>query len=104
MSDRHRRVGIVTGGSRGLGRVIAGVLTARGIAAVIGGRDIAALDEAASALRTAGGTVATVDGDITNAKVRSRLVRAGEEFGGLDIPVHKRPEPVPTGPLSQADV
>ena len=104
MSDRHRRVGIVTGGSRGLGRVIAGVLTARGIAAVIGGRDIAALDEAASALRTAGGTVATVDGDITNAEVRSRLVRAAEEFGGLDLLVNNASELGPMGPLMQLDV
>ena len=103
MSDR-KRVAIVTGGSRGLGRVIAGVLTARGLQVVIGGRDTVALEETASALEAAGGTAATVVGDITDGDVRARLVRAAREFGGLDILVNNASELGPMGPLLQLDV
>ena len=103
MSDR-RRVAIVTGGSRGLGRLIASVLAARGLQVVVGGRDTAALEETASALKAAGGTATTVAGDITNAEVRARLVLAAEEFGGLDILVNNASELGPMGPLMQLDV
>jgi NAD(P)-dependent dehydrogenase (short-subunit alcohol dehydrogenase family) len=104
VNDRQKQVAVVTGGSRGLGRVIAGVLTARGVQVVIGGRDAAALAGTATALQAAGGTVASVPGDITNAEVRARLVGAAQEFGGLDVLVNNASELGPMGPLMQLDV
>jgi NAD(P)-dependent dehydrogenase (short-subunit alcohol dehydrogenase family) len=104
VNDRQKQVAVVTGGSRGLGRVIAGVLIARGVQVVIGGRDGAALEGTAAALQAAGGTVASVPGDITNPEVRARMVRAAQEFGGLDVLVNNASELGPMGALMQLDV
>ena len=45
------RIALITGASRGLGRVIAGVLGRRGYGLVIGGRDRDALTAAAAEFR-----------------------------------------------------
>src|SRR5262245_58790411 len=82
------RVAIVTGASRGLGRVIAGVLADDGYDLVIGARDTASLGETADALRLRGAHVVQVAGDITDATVRARLVEAARTLGGLDVLVN----------------
>ena len=52
-----KKVGLVTGGSRGLGEVIAAVLAAQGYNLVIGGRDLSALDGVRHRLAAAGARV-----------------------------------------------
>ena len=99
-----KRVAIVTGASRGLGRVIAAVLAARGDSVVIGGRDVAALSRAADELSASGAAIVAVDGDVTDAAVRGRMVAAARELGGLDILVNNASELGPMGPLLQLDV
>jgi NAD(P)-dependent dehydrogenase (short-subunit alcohol dehydrogenase family) len=97
-------VALVTGASRGLGAVIAGVLADRGYELVIGARNPDALEEAAGALARRGARVVPVPGDITNADTRSRLIAAARELGGLDVLVNNASELGPIGPLIDFDV
>lgn len=83
-------VALVTGGSRGLGRALAGGLTAAGWSLVVDGKDPRSLEQAAVELRraTPGATVVALSGDITDPTHRSRLVAAAEDLGGLDVLVN----------------
>ena len=99
-----RRVALVTGASRGLGQVIAGVLAGRGHDLVVGARDADALDRAAAPLSASGSRVRAVAGDVTDATVRKRLVEAARELGGLDLLVNNASELGGTGPLSTFEV
>lgn len=101
---RSNRVAIVTGASRGLGRVIAGVLVAQGVDLVIGARHGDALAEAAAELATAGSTVVAVSGDIAEDAVRRRLVAAARDLGGLDIVVNNASALGPIRPLMEFDI
>ena len=104
MSERIKRVPIVTGASRGLGRVIASVLVERGTDVVIGGRDEDALLQAADELSRPGVQVRPVAGDITDARVRESLVAAARTLGGLDVLVNNASELGPIAPLTSLDV
>ena len=103
MAD-SRKVAIVTGASRGLGAVIARVLAERGHDLVIGARGAEALREVAESLRQRGGAVVTVEGDITDAPVRERLVEAARGLGGLDVLVNNASELGGIGPLATVDL
>jgi NAD(P)-dependent dehydrogenase (short-subunit alcohol dehydrogenase family) len=101
-----RRVALVTGASRGLGLVIAGVLAARGDDLVIGARDAETLRQAADALsaRSSGTRVVDVEGDITDPSVRQRLIEAARDLGGLDLLVNNASELGGIGPLLKFEV
>lgn len=98
------RVALVTGGSRGLGRVIARVLGERGYGLVIGGRDPDALAEASRELAFVAPVVLPVGGDITDAAARTRLVDAARRLGGLNVLVNNASELGGIGPLMAFDV
>ena len=91
MSGTHRAA-VVTGGSRGLGAVIAGVLARRGYDLVVGARESETLERAAASLRAAGARVATVAGDVADAAVRTRLIDEARFFGRLDVLVNNASE------------
>ena len=93
------RIALVTGGSRGLGLVIARVLAQRGDRLVIGGRDRDTLTAAALELSAIGPGVTPVAGDITDAAVRVNLIDAARQQGGLDLLVNNASELGPIGPL-----
>src|SRR5262245_2315002 len=99
-----KRVAIVTGASRGLGEVIAGVLARRGYDLVIGARNHAPLQAAADVLAKNGTAVTAVPGDITDAAVRQQLVEAARERGGLDVLVNNASELGGIGPLMDFEV
>jgi len=103
MSDL-KRVAIVTGASRGLGAVIAGVLAERGFDLIVNGRHEGRLLEAAGTLARFGGRVVPIAGDVTDAGLRDRLVRAAGELGGLDVLVNNASELGVIGPLMEFDV
>jgi NAD(P)-dependent dehydrogenase (short-subunit alcohol dehydrogenase family) len=103
MNEAHR-VAIVTGASRGLGAVIAGVLAERQFDLVIGAREGAALGRASEALSARGSRVVPIEGDVTDASVRARLIGAARELGGLNLLVNNASELGTIGPLLEFDV
>jgi NAD(P)-dependent dehydrogenase (short-subunit alcohol dehydrogenase family) len=98
------RIALVTGASRGLGLVIARVLAARGYSLVIGGRDRDALAAAAGELSQQAPAVVPVAGDITDAAVRTELIEAARQLGGLNVLVNSASELGDIGPLLAFDV
>ena len=77
---------IVTGGTRGIGRVIADTLADEGCNVAICTRDTNQISEAVKALKSKGvsafgGTVDITGGDA----LREWIEKAGHELGGLDV-------------------
>jgi NAD(P)-dependent dehydrogenase (short-subunit alcohol dehydrogenase family) len=97
------RIALVTGASRGLGLVIAGVLANRGYSLVIGGRDRDALAAAGDELSRQA-LIVPVAGDITDAAVRKNLLDAARQLGGLNVLVNNASELGGVGPLMAFDV
>ncbi len=83
------RVGIVTGGSRGIGLAIARLLAEDGASVVVSGRDGGRLQAAARELEAAGAAVLAVTADATKREDADRLVAATRErFGRIDVLVN----------------
>ena len=100
-------VAIVTGASRGLGELVARILAARGYGLVLNARQPGPLGVTAGSIAGVGPgreRVLAVDGDITDAAVRARLVEAARGLGGLDLLVNNASELGPIGPLMEFDV
>jgi len=97
-------IALITGASRGLGLVIARVLAARGHGLVIGGRDTEALAAAEVELSRDAPAVVPVAGDITDARVRLKLIDAARALGGLNLLVNNASELGTIGPLLAFDV
>lgn len=90
ISPSHRRVALVTGGTRGIGLGIASALAAEGWALAVSGlreeRDAAAAIES---LQSAGTGVLYVRSDVGSTEDRARLIDAVvARFGGLDALVN----------------
>jgi len=80
---------IVTGASSGIGRALAVELARLGASVVATARRQDRLDELRQSIESAGGKVATLAGDVTDATTRQRLIdTARERFGGLDVLVN----------------
>jgi 3-oxoacyl-[acyl-carrier protein] reductase len=80
------RTVLVTGGTKGIGKGIAGVFARAGANVVVNGRDPEAGEAAARDLSGQGGEVAYVGGDVSSAADCERLAReAAARFGGIDV-------------------
>ena len=80
---------VVTGGSKGLGRAIAGELTAEGADVAICARNPDELAEAAEELRANGTTVFAQVADVTDPdRVKDFVRGSAEALGGVDILVN----------------
>jgi len=90
MPELEKRVALVTGGSRGIGKAIALALAKAGAAVAINYRERG--EEAASvveAIRQAGGHAAAVAADVSNAAAVQRMVAEIEDrFGSIAILVN----------------
>src|SRR6478609_117153 len=95
-------VAVVTGASRGLGRVIAGFLAGQDFELILTGRDEAALAATVAALSKDGASVEGVAGDIADHAHRKRLAGIAGKRGGIDLLVNNASElgKTPLGPLA----
>ncbi len=87
--DLTGRVALVTGGSKGLGRAIAGALAEAGADVAITSRTQADLDRASEELRATGRRVLSVAADVTDeASIHQMVHRVLDHFGEIDILVN----------------
>jgi NAD(P)-dependent dehydrogenase (short-subunit alcohol dehydrogenase family) len=85
----HRKISIVTGASRGIGRSIAVRLAAAGSSVVLTARDQALLDAAAAEIRASGGTAESIALDLRMPDSGRRIADfAVGRFGRIDILVN----------------
>ena len=87
--DLHRKVAIITGGSRGIGLAIARELVARGTRVTICARDEREMRAAQDDLEARGGDVLAVTCDITQQdEIDNVIQRTRERFGPIDVLVN----------------
>ena len=83
------RAALITGGSRGLGLLIARELGQHGARVVLMARDQAELDRAERKLRAEGVEVSTIAGDVTREEDARRAVEAVvSRYGAIDVLVN----------------
>jgi len=81
-------VALITGGSAGLGRALAGFLAAQGYDLILTGRDARRLAAATEPLRQAGGLIECIAGDVADPAHRAQLAAAVARRGRLDLLVN----------------
>jgi 3-oxoacyl-[acyl-carrier protein] reductase len=80
------KVAIVTGGSKGLGKVIAKQLAQEGASTVINGRDMDALEKATREIRQEGGRITAIQADVSNSRdVETMIDKIIQDHGRIDI-------------------
>ncbi|PSK96019.1 NAD(P)-dependent dehydrogenase (short-subunit alcohol dehydrogenase family) [Murinocardiopsis flavida] len=85
----HRKVAVVTGANKGIGRAIAERLAAQGTTVVVGARDLRRGEDTAAAVRAAGGDAHAVTLDVTDPATAEDAAKWVEErFGHLDVLVN----------------
>jgi len=87
--ENSRRIAIVTGGAKGIGRAIVAAFSGRGVASVIADIDLDAAEAAAAEVRRLGGEAIAIRADVACIDDIVRLV--GEtvaRFGRIDILVN----------------
>ncbi len=89
---RPERVALITGASRGLGRVLAGFLARQGYGLVLTARGTSDLEAVAEEVRNEGASVAAIGGDVRDASHRQRLLEAAIAWGRLDLLVNNASE------------
>ncbi len=97
---------VVTGGAKGIGRGISLAMARCGAQVVVSGRDAQALDAVAAQLRALDVEALTVQGDITRADDRQRLIQATlERFGVINGWINNAGSAAPSdvGPLDTID-
>ncbi|MEU7895259.1 SDR family oxidoreductase [Nonomuraea sp. NPDC049152] len=81
-----QKIALITGANKGIGRAAAEQLAALGMTVLIGARDLRRGEEAAAALRAAGGDAHAVTLDVTDqASARAAAKQVEERFGHLDV-------------------
>lgn len=80
---------LVTGSSSGIGRAIAEILAAEGVAVVVHGRNHQRTEDTAQAITTAGGAAHVALGDLATGEGAADVIKAVEQaLGGIDILVN----------------
>ncbi|MFJ1454764.1 SDR family oxidoreductase [Nocardia sp. N2S4-5] len=86
MTTREHAIALVTGANKGIGRAAAGQLAALGMTVVVGARDLERGEEAAAAIRSAGGAAHALTLDVTDAAtVQAAAQWIEKHLGRLDV-------------------
>ncbi|HEX8088218.1 MAG TPA: SDR family oxidoreductase, partial [Blastocatellia bacterium] len=84
-----KKVSIVTGGGRGIGRAIALRFASEGAAVVVAGTTAETIEGVAQEIRGRGGRALAVSADVADeAQVERMISSAIDEFGGIDVLVN----------------
>src|SRR2546421_352359 len=83
-----QKVALATGGSHGLGRIVAGFVAKQGYALITMARGEADLAAAARDFAAAGVPVISIPGDVSRAQDRHRLLEAAKQSGRIDLLVN----------------
>ena len=95
-SSLKDKVAVISGASQGLGRAVAGELAAEGAQVVLIARRPDPLNEAAEAIRAAGGAAETYPCDVADsAQVRDTAPAIEAAFGKVDILINNAGIPAP---------
>jgi len=104
MKNSLRRVVLVTGGSRGIGRAVAEKFLEEGAAVVIAARTAAQVRSSVAELGRAG-RVQGIAGDVSREGDVRKIVREAERITGtLDVLVNAAGVQPPLGPFAQVDL
>jgi 3-oxoacyl-[acyl-carrier protein] reductase len=80
------QIALVTGGSKGLGKIIAKQLVKEGATVIINGRDMDALEEAIQEISQEGKQITAIKGDVSKSgDVKAMIERVIEDHGRIDI-------------------
>ena len=98
------KVALITGASRGLGRVLAAFLAGQGYALVLTSRGKVELAGAIDEVRENGSQIVSIPGDVSDPDHRARLLRAAEDLGRIDVLVNNASDlgESPLPPLARA--
>jgi NAD(P)-dependent dehydrogenase (short-subunit alcohol dehydrogenase family) len=96
------KVAIITGGGRGIGRVIALRYAAEGASVVISGTSKEAVEQTARDIQESGARALAVIADVSDEEaVKQLIARTYETFGRIDILVNNAGVAGPTAPIVQ---
>jgi 3-oxoacyl-[acyl-carrier protein] reductase len=103
MRSEQQRVALVTGSSRGLGRVIAQHLACDGLAVAVNGlHGDGQLSKVVSAIREAGGVADAFTADVTDERQVTGLVAAvADRLGPIEVLVVNATGPQPEAPVAE---
>jgi NAD(P)-dependent dehydrogenase (short-subunit alcohol dehydrogenase family) len=102
---RDRPVALVTGGGRGIGRLVAQALAHEGMAVALIARSADELDETVALIESAGGTAAAAVADVTDDGAMADAVADFRGcFGPVDLLINNAGILGPTGPAWDVDL
>ncbi len=102
--DLSGRVAIVTGGGRGIGRLVAEALAAAGAAVAITARSEDQLVETVASISGAGGTAIALPGDVSDPESVTAAVQQVERLlGPIDLLINNAGISGPVGPVWEVD-
>ena len=105
MGQLAGRVALITGASKGVGRVMSRMFAGEGAAVICAARSRDLVDETAAMVKTDGGRAIALVGDVSTEPDVLRIVQAGvKAFGKLDILVNNAGDGGPTKPVQDYTV
>ena len=101
----EKKIALITGANKGIGKEIARQLGAQGMTVLLGARDLGRGEEAAAELTAGGADAHAVRLDVTDAaSIEAAAHQIESEYGRLDVLVNNAGIAIDGGPASALDV